>query len=128
MIRSLAAWGLPGMRTEHTGVWVGDAKVAALGVQVTRGFTAHGFALNCDTDLTWFSHIVPCGIANKGVASVSSLLVDDHRAVTVAAAAPVVTAAFAECFGAEARAPVRVDGVAALLASLGLDPAPPHDS
>jgi lipoic acid synthetase len=57
-----------------TGVWVGDEKVAAIGVRVANGRTRHGFALNVDPDLAMFSHIVPCGIRDKGVTSLARLL------------------------------------------------------
>ncbi|HET9476758.1 MAG TPA: lipoyl(octanoyl) transferase LipB [Dehalococcoidia bacterium] len=63
-----------------TGVWVGDAKIAAIGIRVgrppgTSGWvTTHGLALNVDVDLEWFQRIVPCGIADKGVTSIRELL------------------------------------------------------
>ena len=47
---------------------MGDRKIAAIGVRVAQGVTMHGFALNCDNDLTWFDRIVPCGIADPGAA------------------------------------------------------------
>eukprot|EP01135_Chromosphaera_perkinsii_P000094 Nk52_evm45s24 gene=Nk52_evmTU45s24 len=59
--------------TKDTGVWVGNDKVAAIGVQVTRWVTFHGFALNCNTDLSFFDHIVPCGLVGKGVTSLTRL-------------------------------------------------------
>jgi lipoate-protein ligase B len=129
MIGALGEWGLLARRTEHTGVWVGDAKVAALGVQVTRGFTAHGFALNCDPDLGWFRHIVPCGIRDKSVASIASLrqslsTPSPPAPVTVADAVPVVTRILGSSLGLRPAEPVVVSGVPALLASLGLQPAP----
>ena len=55
----------------YTGVWVGDEKIAAIGVRVARGRTRHGFALNVDPDLTMFEHIVPCGIPDRGVTSMA---------------------------------------------------------
>ena len=58
----------------YTGVWVGDEKIAAIGVRVARGRTRHGFALNVDPDLTMFDHIVPCGIRDRGVTSMARLL------------------------------------------------------
>jgi hypothetical protein len=67
--------GLQGERIAGlTGVWVGGAKVAAVGVRATRWVTYHGLALNVTTDLAPFAHIVPCGIADREVASVEGLL------------------------------------------------------
>lgn len=60
--------------TEHTGVWVNDRKICAIGVHGSRYITSHGIGLNCCTDLKWFEHITPCGIEGKGVTSLSSEL------------------------------------------------------
>lgn len=59
-----------------TGVWVGDKKICAIGIHGSRYVTTHGLALNCNTDLNWFKHIVPCGIVGKGVTSLSEQLSD----------------------------------------------------
>jgi lipoyl(octanoyl) transferase len=66
---------------------VQDRKVAAIGIRVSRGVTMHGFALNCDCDLSWFDRIVPCGIRD---ASVTSLSAELHRPMSVDDVLPVV--------------------------------------
>lgn len=77
------------------GVWVGDAKMAAVGVRVREGVSTHGIAINVSTDLGWFDAIVPCGIAGASVTSIAALrgIAPDHRAVEDAFAA-----AFARLF------------------------------
>ena len=72
----IAALGDFGMRADqlpgYTGVWIqGDRKIVAIGVKVASGITTHGFALNVSTDLSLFQHILPCGIADKGVTSMA---------------------------------------------------------
>jgi len=75
LIQALAAYGLrAGRCPPYTGVWVGELKVAAIGVAVRRWITFHGFALNVDPDLTHFDWIHPCGIRHLGVTSMRSLL------------------------------------------------------
>jgi lipoate-protein ligase B len=75
LIAMLAGYGLPGARRPpYTGVWVGDRKVAAIGVAVRRWITFHGFALNVDPDLAHFDWIHPCGIRHLGVTSMRALL------------------------------------------------------
>jgi lipoyl(octanoyl) transferase len=89
-----AELGVAATRVEgRSGVWLPaddrgpDRKVAAIGVRVARGVTMHGFALNCDCDLAAFDRIVPCGIRDAGVTSLSAEL---GRQVTVAEALPLV--------------------------------------
>lgn len=73
-------FGLSANTSPDTGVWIGDKKICAIGVHGSRYITTHGLALNCNTDLKWFEHIVPCGIEGKGVTSLSSEL---NRDVTI---------------------------------------------
>ncbi len=60
-----------------TGVWVGGAKIAAIGVKISRGVAYHGFAINVTTDLSYYSHIVSCGIADRPVTSMAEVLGED---------------------------------------------------
>lgn len=97
LIRSLADFGvgagrIPGL----TGVWIGDLKIAAIGVRISRWVTTHGFAFNVATDLDYFRVIVPCGISDRGVTSLARVL---KRDVTVEEVKPVVARRFAEVFG-----------------------------
>lgn len=96
IIDALATLGLPGAHREPgmPGVWVDNRKIAAIGVRITRGRTMHGFALNIDTDLSWFQKIVPCGLAGKEVTSLRNLGVDaTMRQVVDAVAARLELAA-----------------------------------
>jgi lipoyl(octanoyl) transferase len=72
LIDVLADCGIEAGRLErYTGVWIGNNKIAAIGVKVSQGITTHGFALNVSTDLGLFKHILPCGIPDKGVTSIA---------------------------------------------------------
>jgi lipoyl(octanoyl) transferase len=74
LIRALLDIGVTAGRVAGlTGIWVGDEKLAAIGVRISRWITSHGFALNVTTDLKYFDLIVPCGIAGRGVTSLSAL-------------------------------------------------------
>ncbi len=97
LIDVCAHFGIDATRVEgRSGVWVENAKVAAIGIRVSRGVTMHGFALNCDPDLTAFDRIVPCGIRDAGVTSLSVLT---GTKVTVDDADPVVERALTTTMG-----------------------------
>ncbi len=100
LIEVLAGFGVEGYRVEgRSGVWVrrlrSEDKIAAIGVRVQRGVTMHGFALNCDNSLLPFSQIIPCGIADAGVTTLSEVLGRDVRPAEVVDA---VIAAFQASF------------------------------
>jgi lipoyl(octanoyl) transferase len=100
-----------GRDPERTGVWSGDRKVCAIGVKLERArVTLHGFALNCTTDLAWFDAIVPCGLADRGVATLTQLA---GREVTVAEMTPILIRHFEDVFGLRLDA-ASVDGPAPL--------------
>jgi lipoyl(octanoyl) transferase len=74
LIRAAAEYGIQAGRVPGlTGVWVGDGKLAAIGVRIARWVTSHGFAINVSTNLDYFDLIVPCGIADRGVTSLERL-------------------------------------------------------
>ncbi len=75
IIRTLKEYGITaGREKEFTGVWVNNEKIAALGVKVSKWITMHGFAMNVNTDLSFFDRIIPCGIFHKGVTSLEQIL------------------------------------------------------
>ena len=96
MIRAAASFGvqaerLPGL----TGAWVGNEKLAAIGVRIAKWVTSHGFAFNVNTTLSHFDFIVPCGISDKGVTSLERLL---GRSVPMAEVEGAVERAFRDVF------------------------------
>ncbi|XP_067841683.1 octanoyl-[acyl-carrier-protein]:protein N-octanoyltransferase LIPT2, mitochondrial [Heptranchias perlo] len=93
-------FGIKAETSPDTGVWVGDDKICAIGIRCGRYVTSHGLALNCNTDLRWFSHITPCGIEGKGVTSLSRAL---KREVTVSEAVEPFLETFAEQFNCTLR-------------------------
>ena len=98
IIRVLRDYGLEGWHhPDYTGVWVGEKKIAAIGVKFSSGWiTSHGFALNVSTDLSWFERITPCGIRGYGVTSLEREL---GRRIPVADVEPRIVARFYETFG-----------------------------
>ena len=88
VIRTAADLGVEARRDpEHTGVWVGQNKIGAIGVKITRGITMHGFAFNVTTDLSMFQGIVPCGIQDRWVTSVAQETGERHSVKDVASLA-----------------------------------------
>jgi lipoyl(octanoyl) transferase len=99
LIEALAEFGINGNRQPGaTGVWVGGAKVAAIGVHISRWVTSHGFALNLDTDLDYFKYIVPCGL-RQPVTSMRALGFTMGRAAGRKEVITEIAAAFARVFG-----------------------------
>ena len=96
LIRTMERLGIAAYRKEGlTGVWVGEEKVAAIGIKVSHWVTMHGFALNVDPKLSHFRLIVPCGIHDKGVTSLRLLL---GREVALTEVIPLVVDSFGEVF------------------------------
>jgi len=107
MIATAAAFGVTAGRVDGlTGAWVGQDKLAAIGVRISRWITSHGFAFNVATDLSHFSLIVPCGIQDRGVTSLGRLL---GRAPAMKTVEDAVLSAFASVFD---RDPVEASGAA----------------
>ena len=97
LIGTLSEFGIAAhSEGKPTGVWVGDAKIAAIGVRVSRSVTMHGFALNVSPDLSFFDHIVPCGMPGARVTSMAQEL---RREVVVSDVIPVIAQSFGGEFG-----------------------------
>ena len=104
LLRAAAQFGIRAERSAGlTGVWVGEDKLAAIGVRIARWITSHGFALNVSTDLSHFEFIVPCGITDRGVTSLERLL---GRPVPMAAVESAVVTAFVTVFERTPEEPV----------------------
>ncbi|MGD8895658.1 MAG: lipoyl(octanoyl) transferase LipB [Acidobacteriota bacterium] len=101
MIRCCADYGIEAGRVSGmTGTWVGDQKIGAIGVRISRWVTSHGFAFNVANDLSAFDLIVPCGIRDRGVTSLERLL---GRAVPIDEVMEALTRHFASVFGCRIR-------------------------
>jgi len=99
LIRTIAEFGVTGTRIAGlTGVWVGNEKIGAIGVRIARWITSHGFALNVNTDLSYFKMIVPCGITDKGVTSLSRLV---GRSIDTREVSQTTAVNFGRVFGRE---------------------------
>ena len=111
MIATAAAFGVEARRVAGlTGAWVGQDKLAAIGVRISRWVTSHGFALNVATDLSHFSLIVPCGIQDRGVTSLGRLL---GRPPALTAVENAAISAFAAIFARTIVAAADLSGPAA---------------
>ena len=105
LIRAVAGFGIVSHRVQGlTGTWVGNEKLAAIGVRVARWVTSHGFALNVSTNLAHFGLIIPCGITDKGVTSMDIL---SRGAISMAEVEAAVAAAFCGVFDRQLLEPAR---------------------
>jgi len=122
LIATLRGYGIEaGRRDGARGAWCGDAKIAAIGVRVSGGVTMHGFALNVNTDLSWFDDIVACGLRDSSVTSMQAIA---GEAFDLADVQADVARAFGREFGFEV-----VDDAARLASALdGVDAAAGDDS
>ena len=107
LIRVIAEYGITGGRIKGlTGVWVGNEKIAAIGVRIARWITSHGFALNINTDLRYFQMIVPCGIVDKGVTSMQKIL---DRTIDMNEVSQLTAKHFADVFARDVSLAVAVE-------------------
>ena len=71
-------------RNDYVGIWVDDSKIAAIGVRLSKWITMHGFALNINTDLSYYSGLIPCGIFECGVTSIKEVLQNEYSVQEIA--------------------------------------------
>ncbi len=101
LIRALVERGIHGeYQSSAPGVWVGDAKIAAIGARIEQWISYHGFALNVNPDMSHWQWIVPCGITDRGVTSIAQL---SRAPVTVCDMIEPVVRCFGDVFGIELR-------------------------
>ena len=118
LIATLAEYGIRGeSEGRPTGVWVGDAKIAAIGVKISRGVSMHGFALNVCPDVGYFDHVVPCGMPEGRV---TSMALELDRALSVSDVARTIAREFGRAVGRaiEWTTPERIGECAPLHTSL----------
>lgn len=96
VIKTLADYGLSGIRNGLAGVWVGERKVCSIGIAVRRWVTYHGFALNVNPTLEHFNFINPCGLKSEQISSMEKLL---HQAVDISEVKTRILTHFTELFG-----------------------------
>ena len=97
IVETLGDFGIPAYTEPGlTGVWTPGGKIAAIGVKISRGVAFHGFALNVNTDLSWYRHIVPCGITDRPVTSMTAQVA---APVGITAVSAALTAHFGNAFG-----------------------------
>ncbi len=98
-VRTLADLGVASeYRADLPGVWVGDEKILAIGARIENWITYHGFAFNVNPNMQHWQYIIPCGIPDKGVASLARIL---QREISVDEVVPLVVRHFADVFGVE---------------------------
>lgn len=95
VIEMCKKFGIEARTTEDTGVWVENRKICAIGIHASRYVTSHGLALNCNIDLDWFTHIVPCGLEGK---EVTSLFKELKKNVSIEDAMPELIFSFQDAF------------------------------
>ena len=115
LIEAIGSFGIQAEVSEgRPGVWVGNEKLAAIGLHISQGVTTHGFALNVDTDLSYFDHIVSCGLHDADVSSIARMT---GRPVGVGEAADAVIAALTKHLDLDVRSGSVEEMMAALPAS-----------
>lgn len=97
IIRTLKEYGITSRKDEeYTGVWVGEEKICAIGIKISRWITMHGLAFNINNDLSYFDRIIPCGIFHKSVTSMKKLLGDE---IDIGQVTNIVLKKFEDVFG-----------------------------
>ena len=96
MTALLKSFGAQGRQKCRTGVWVDNQKIAAIGVRISGGYTCHGVAMNVSNDLSLFSHIIPCGVTDRGV---TSLALQSRQPLSMPELTGTLASMFADHFG-----------------------------